>query len=111
MNTLPLPHICALPLDRFNLSTRTTNCTRVQMLATIGDLITKNAAEIMSWPNAGRKTLDEIRILLGRLGLKLTGDSAPTGAIDLKLMAELEVDAVELLSQINLRDGPSLTCP
>ncbi len=79
-----------LTFDRFKLSVRTTNCLRVQMLVTIRDLNSKSAAEVLSWPNAGRKTLNELRALLGRLGLKLVGDSAPIGAIDLALLEDLE---------------------
>src|SRR5438067_1940593 len=88
--------VLALPLDRFDLSTRASNCICVQELKTIGDLTRISADEIMRWQNAGRKTLAEIRTLLGRIGLKLASDQFPTGLIDPKLLAEFQIAAAKL---------------
>jgi hypothetical protein len=86
----------ALRLDRFDLSTRAANRIAIQELKTIGDLTCLSAAEIMRWPNAGKKTLAEIRTLLGRIGLKLAGDQFPTGPIDPKLLAEFQIAAAKV---------------
>ena len=87
--------VLTLRLDCFDLSTRAANCIAVQELNTIGDLTCLSAEEIMRWPNAGRKTLAEIRALLGRIGLKLSGDQFPSGLIDTKLLAEFQIAAAK----------------
>ena len=93
--------VLALPLDRFDLSTRAANCIRVQELNTIGDLTRISAEEIMRWQNTGRKTLAEVRTLLGRIGLKLAGDQFPSGVPDTKLLTELRISAAKLMESVS----------
>lgn len=92
-------HVLALGLDRFDLSTRTANCLHLANVSTVEQLVAETANGVLAWQNAGRKTLAEIRQLLGRIGLKLAGDPFPVGAINSKLLSELAIDAVELAVQ------------
>jgi DNA-directed RNA polymerase subunit alpha len=59
-------------LDELDLSIRTTNslknATSVQY---IGDLVQKTDAELLRLPNFGRKSLNEIKEVLGNMGLRL----------------------------------------
>jgi hypothetical protein len=89
-------HLLALSLDRFDLSTRTANCLQLAEVYTVEALIVSTAKDVLAWQNAGKKTLDEIRRLLGRIGLKLAGDPFPVGVIDRKLLAELAIDPAEI---------------
>jgi Bacterial RNA polymerase, alpha chain C terminal domain/Sigma-70, region 4 len=78
-------------LDRIDLSVRTSNCIHNAKLVKVGQLAALTAADILRWRNAGNKTLQEIRSVLGSLGLRLSGDEQPVGLIDQKLLLELSV--------------------
>ncbi len=64
-------------LDSFDLSTRTANCLRSAKTDTIGALVALRSTDVLRWQNAGKKTLSEIRMLLGSVGLKLSDDRVP----------------------------------
>ena len=49
----------------------------------------------MNWRNAGRKTLREIRELLGSVGLKLTDDMMPIGKLNEQILLELTSPALQ----------------
>ena len=66
---------------------RARNCFRRQNISTLGELADCSADEVLEWQNAGRKTLDEIRSLLGKVGLALKGE-LPIGRIDTGLLNE-----------------------
>jgi hypothetical protein len=70
----PVANIVDVELERLNLSTRARNCLRNAKISFLGELAALSAPEIMNWQNAGKKTLREIRELLGSNGLKLKGD-------------------------------------
>jgi hypothetical protein len=63
-------------LDSFDLSVRTTNCLRNAQIKTIGELVNLQSVDVLKWRNAGIKTLDEIKSLLERIGLKLADELA-----------------------------------
>jgi len=88
--------VLKLRLDQFDLSTRTANCMHVEGVSTLGELTEKTAKDILGWRNAGNKTLQEIRYLLGRVGLKLSDDRFPVGAVDQKLLSELSISAADV---------------
>jgi RNA polymerase alpha subunit/sigma-70-like protein len=77
--------------ERIDLSVRTRNCLFRAKIKTVGDLIGVTAEDVLQWQNAGKKTLQELREILGRLGLKLLGDANPVGPTDLKLLHELAI--------------------
>jgi hypothetical protein len=63
------------PLDvevtELEFSVRTLNCFCNEGIRTIRDIITKSEADLLRIPNFGRKTLHEVKELLGLFGLEL----------------------------------------
>ena len=58
-------------VDELELSVRSANCLKNDNIVYIGDLIQKTEAEMLRTPNFGRKSLNEIKEVLVRLGLHL----------------------------------------
>ena len=58
-------------VDELELSVRSANCLKSDNIIYIGDLIQKSEAEMLRTPNFGRKSLTEIKEVLGRLNLEL----------------------------------------
>src|SRR5262249_17365777 len=54
-----------------DLSVRSSNCLRIANIATIGDLVQKTESELLKTKNFGKKSLNEIKTILGELGLSL----------------------------------------
>lgn len=92
--------LLGLEVGYFDLSTRTANCLRAYEITTVGELCQHSADGVLSWENAGRKTLDEIRTVLGRIGLKLLEDPFPVGSLDPQVLGELGINAEELSAQV-----------
>jgi DNA-directed RNA polymerase subunit alpha len=59
------------PLSILDLSVRSANCLMSAGLKTIGDLVTKQEDEIISYKNFGKRSLQEIKDKLAELGLSL----------------------------------------
>ncbi len=59
------------PLSIMDLSVRSANCLLSAGLKTIGDLVTKQEEEILSYKNFGKRSLTEIKEKLAELGLSL----------------------------------------
>jgi Bacterial RNA polymerase, alpha chain C terminal domain/Sigma-70, region 4 len=93
----PTRSILQTPLEKVDLSTRTANCCQAAGLLNIGQLAKLSSLDIMSWRNAGQKTLREIREILGSIGLKLTDDRKPTGCIDADVVSKLTSPVIEVL--------------
>jgi hypothetical protein len=85
--------IADVELERFDLSVRTRNCLWRAKVKRVGELTALSAADILRWQNAGKKTLHEIRELLGTIGLQLKGDSDTTAPINMTLLHELATPA------------------
>ena len=58
-------------VDELELSVRSANCLKHANIKLIGDLVQKTEAEILATKNFGRKSLNEIKELLGDMGLSL----------------------------------------
>src|ERR1051325_7779923 len=58
-------------VDELELSVRSYNCLRNANIRTIGELVTKSEAEMLKTKNFGRKSLNEIKEILGSMGLSL----------------------------------------
>ena len=58
-------------VDELELSVRTANCLKNDNIVYIGDLVQKTEADILRMPNAGRKSLNEIKEVLVGIGLRL----------------------------------------
>jgi hypothetical protein len=78
-------------LERVDLSTRTANCCEAAGISKLGELSALSSLEIMRWRNAGRKTLREVREVLGSVGLKLTDDRRATGKLNEDILLSLSL--------------------
>ena len=58
-------------VDELELSVRSANCLKHANIKLIGDLVQKTEAEILATKNFGRKSLNEIKEILGEMGLSL----------------------------------------
>ena len=58
-------------VDELELSVRSANCLKNDNIVYIGDLVQKTEGEMLRTPNFGRKSLNEIKEVLGNMGLHL----------------------------------------
>ncbi|MFI3242507.1 MAG: DNA-directed RNA polymerase subunit alpha [Alphaproteobacteria bacterium] len=61
-------------VEELELSVRSANCLKNDSILYIGDLVQKTESEMLRTPNFGRKSLNEIKEVLGKLGLHLGMD-------------------------------------
>lgn len=59
------------PVDELELTVRSANCLKAETIYYIGDLIQKTEQELLKTPNLGKKSLAEIKDVLGQRGLSL----------------------------------------
>lgn len=64
------PHLL-MKVDELELSVRSANCLKNENIVYIGDLVQKSESEMLKTPNFGRKSLNEIKDVLGQMGLGL----------------------------------------
>ena len=57
-------------VDELELSVRSANCLKNDNIVYIGDLVQKSESEMLKTPNFGRKSLNEIKEVLGTMGLR-----------------------------------------
>lgn len=60
-----------LPISELELSVRSSNCLREANIKTIADLVKYTEEEMLSFKNFGKKSLTEIKQLIGGMGLTL----------------------------------------
>ena len=58
-------------VDELELSVRSANCLKNDNIIYIGDLVQKSETDMLRTPNFGRKSLNEIKEVLGQIGLHL----------------------------------------
>src|SRR2546422_3561920 len=58
-------------VDELELSVRASNCLQTANVRTIADLVQKTEAELLKTKNFGKKSLNEIKTILGEMGLSL----------------------------------------
>ena len=68
---IPRNILLELPTTDFELSVRARNCLKKMNIRTIGDLVRTSEAELISYKNFGETSLDEIRSMLAKRGLRL----------------------------------------
>ena len=61
--------IAGLMVEELDLCVRTANCLEAADIITIRDLVTRSEPEMLKFRNFGRKSLDEVRTILGEMGL------------------------------------------
>ncbi len=66
-----LEKVLNTPVERLELSVRASNCLETAKIKTIGELIRKTESEMLKTKNFGKKSADELRDKLGKLGLRL----------------------------------------
>lgn len=59
------------PINDFELSVRSRNCLQKMNIRTLGDLVKKTEAELLSYKNFGETSLQEIKEILKNKGLRL----------------------------------------
>ena len=57
------------PVDDLELTVRSANCLKAENVFYIGDLIQRTENELLKTPNLGKKSLTEIKDVLGTKGL------------------------------------------
>ena len=63
--------IFKIPVSDFELSVRSRNCLAKMNIVTLGDLVMKTEAELLSYKNFGETSLNEIKQILESKGLRL----------------------------------------
>ena len=61
--------ILVQPVEELELTVRSANCLKAENIHFIGDLIQRTEADLLRTPNLGKKSLNEIKEILGNLGL------------------------------------------
>lgn len=69
-----LNQVLRTPITDFELSVRARNCLNKMNINTLGDLVKRTEAELLSFKNFGETSLSEIKEILGSKGLRLGMD-------------------------------------
>ncbi|MFH0947174.1 MAG: DNA-directed RNA polymerase subunit alpha C-terminal domain-containing protein [Planctomycetota bacterium] len=100
--------ILKIPVTDFELSVRSRNCLARMNILTLGDLIRKSEAELLSFKNFGETSLNEIKEILRSKGLRLgtqpdDGDRRSSASMG-RRHRELDRDSVrsKLVSELDL---------
>jgi len=88
--------ILRTPINDFELSVRSRNCLAKMNIRTLGDLVKKTEAELLSYKNFGETSLQEIKEILKNKGLRLGMTADELMSKDLGEPAEPTVVAEEL---------------
>ena len=68
---LPFNRNLLRKVEELELSVRSANCLKNDNILYIGDLVQKSESDMLRTPNFGRKSLNEIREVLGTMGISL----------------------------------------
>lgn len=71
LRTPQVDPILMRPVDDLELTVRSANCLKAENIYYIGDLVQRSESELLKTPNLGRKSLNEIKQVLGSRGLIL----------------------------------------
>ena len=71
---LPFDSRLLLKVDNLELSVRSHNCLKNENIVYIGDLVSKTEARMLQTPNFGKKSLNEIKDLLTKMGMRFGMD-------------------------------------
>jgi hypothetical protein len=76
-NSLAFNPLFLKKVDQLGLSVRSDNCLRNDNVVYVGDLVQKTEAEMQLTPNFGRNSLDEVKEVLAKMGLRLGMEEVP----------------------------------
>lgn len=76
-----LDGVLAKRIDELDLSVRSANCLKNANIHTLHDLVSRSEKEMLETKNFGRKSLDEVRDILAKLGLEF-GMEVSSSAIE-----------------------------
>ncbi|MBI4241498.1 MAG: DNA-directed RNA polymerase subunit alpha [Candidatus Rokubacteria bacterium] len=79
-------------VDELELSVRASNCLKTASIRTIADLVQKTEAELLKTKNFGKKSLNEIKTILGEMGLSLGMQLDPEDLERLRAQFETPVE-------------------
>jgi DNA-directed RNA polymerase subunit alpha len=79
-------------VDELELSVRASNCLKTANIRSIADLVQKSEAELLKTKNFGKKSLNEIKTILGEMGLALGMRLDPEELERLRLQLERSFD-------------------
>jgi DNA-directed RNA polymerase subunit alpha len=68
-------------IDELDFSVSSANCLKNASINTVRDLVRKTERDMMEAKNFGKKSLDEVQVILGKLGLRL-GMDVPAEVVD-----------------------------
>jgi DNA-directed RNA polymerase subunit alpha len=74
VETIPSPELnenLFRNVDELELSVRASNCLKTANIRTIADLVQRSESELLKTKNFGKKSLNEIKTILGEMGLSL----------------------------------------
>ncbi len=60
-------------IEELEIGVRSYNCLKREGIQTVGDLIKRSEAELMNIPNFGKKSIEEVKENLAKMGLSLRG--------------------------------------
>ncbi|MEJ5944370.1 DNA-directed RNA polymerase subunit alpha [Pseudokineococcus basanitobsidens] len=66
----------ALPIEDLDLTVRSYNCLKREGIHSVGELVARSEADLLDIRNFGAKSIDEVKVKLGTMGLQLK-DSPP----------------------------------
>ncbi len=66
----------AMPIEEMDLTVRSYNCLKREGIHTVGELVSRSEADLLDIRNFGAKSIDEVKVKLGTMGLALK-DSPP----------------------------------
>ena len=80
-------------VDELELSVRASNCLKTASIRSIADLVQRSEAELLKTKNFGKKSLNEIKTILGEMGLALGMRLAPEEMERLRAQYERSLEA------------------
>ena len=63
-------------IEELEIGVRSYNCLKREGIQTVGDLVKRSEAELMNIPNFGKKSIDEVKDNLSKLGMALRGSES-----------------------------------
>ena len=83
----PLDKLLGKSIDELDLSVRSANCLKNANIHTLRDLVRRNEKEMLETKNFGKKSLEELQDVLGKLGLEFGMDVPETPPASLEASA------------------------